>query len=510
MKTFRLIFTTITVVLAIVLLTVAIRGKAGNPIYYQTQHDTQAGGPFEASNSTSRYALTEAIVKNGTFLLNQSLAIFSSPDAIVNKKGQYTSIFTPGVSFIGVPFYILGDKLGMPQLFTYLSVFFISILNVFLIARISYKLGAGYYASILSGLIFLFATDALLYSQTFTQHQATVLIILLSVLNIFGQRTLLKNIILGMLFGIGVLIDVPNAFFLMPIFIYVLFKHFNFYSSRKKLAMSFKLNILGIIIGVIPFIALFGFYNYATTGSYLKLAQLAGGRFVQKTTTIVNTPIHELYPPNTTFSLPFNPRYQLNSLYILLISNERAWIYYSPVLFLGIPGIIFLYRTKKHKNITVVLLSVGLINILTYSMIADPWGGWAFGPRYLIPSAAILSIFIGLAIEGYKKNIFFAVILFVLATYSVFISSLGALTTTSIPPKQEAERLKTPIPYTYQYNLDLLNKNFSSSLVYSLYVPKIIAPRNFLYIYTALLVLFLSGVYGASIMDKTQKGEENV
>lgn len=501
MKIRHLIFTIFTIVITIVLLIITIRGKAGNPIYYQTEHDTQMGGPFEASNSTSRYALTEAIVKYKTFLLNPALAKFSSPDVIINR-GNYISIFTPGVSFIGIPFYVLGEKFGMPQLFTYLSIFLISILNAFLIAKLSRKLGAEYYTSLLSGLIFLFATNALPYSQTFTQHQASVLIILLSFQTLFGPRTWIKNIMLGMLFGAGILIDVPNAFFLLPVLIYVLIKHFNLRFNPKKITIFFKLNILAFIIGIIPFIALFGIYNNITTGSYLKLAQTGGQRYSstlenKKTVTTSNT-------SKGTFFLPFNPRYQINSFYTLLVSNERAWIYYSPILFLGIPGIFILYKTKKNHNITIVLVSVILINIIVYSMFSDPWGGWAFGPRYLIPSAAILCIFISMAIERYNKNIFFAVMLFVLTAYSVFISSLGALTTTSIPPKQEAEHLLAPIPYTYQYNLDLLDKKFSSSLVYNLYVPKIITPRNFLYTYVTLLLLFLSGIYVGSIIENTK------
>ena len=311
-----------------------------------------------------------------------------------------------------------------------------------------------------------------------------------------------------MLFGIGALIDVPNAFFLMPILIYVLFQDFNLESNGKKLVMFFKLNILGLIIGVIPFLVLFGVYNNITTGSYFKLAQTGGQRF---SVTSVNgkAPVSTSNTSNGTFFLPFNTRYQLNGLYTLLISNERAWIYYSPILFLGLLGIFVLYKNRKNDKVAIIMASVILTNIIVYSMFSDPWGGWAFGPRYLIPSAAILSIFIGIAIERYKQNIFFAVILFVLTAYSIFVSSLGAFTTTAIPPKQEAEHLITPIPYTYQYNLDLLNKNFSSSLIYNLYVPKIITPRNFLYIYTALLLLFFSGIYTAAIVDKNEQGEEN-
>ena len=508
MKYLHLKTTILIMLITIALLAIVIHGQKGNPIYYQSEHNTQIGGPFEASNSTSRYALTEAIIKNGTFLLNPSLAKFSSPDVIINRKGDYISIFTPGISFIGIPFYLLGEIFGMPQLFTYLSVFLISILNVFLIARISYKLGAGYYASILGGLLYLFGTNALSYSQTFSQHQGSVCILLLSCLLLFGPRTWLKNILLGMLFGIGLLIDVPNAFFLMPILIYCFYNQFNLQLYKNKLNILFKANILGFILGVLPLIIIFGIYNNLTTGSYLKLAQTGGQRY--STTTVAGRgTVSTSNVSKSTFSLPFNPRYQLNSFYTLLISNERAWIYYSPILFLGLPGIFILYKTKKNKNITIVLVSIILTNILVYSMFSDPWGGWAFGPRYLIPSAAFLSIFIAIAMEKYKKNIMFIIIIFTLAAYSIYVNSLGALTTTLIPPKQEAEHLNVPIPYTYQYNINLLNRNFSGSLIYNLFIPPALSPQTFLYLYEFLILIFLGAIYRQSVLEKQIRGEKN-
>src|SRR5579872_1067478 len=83
----------------LVFLAIGVRGQKGNPLYFQNTYDTKVGGPFEASNSTSRYALTEAIVKNKSFFLTPVLAKFASPDVII-FKGNYVSIFTPGVSFL--------------------------------------------------------------------------------------------------------------------------------------------------------------------------------------------------------------------------------------------------------------------------------------------------------------------------------------------------------------------------------------------------------------------------
>src|SRR5579883_1248423 len=89
--------------LCLIALAFFIKGQVGNPIYYQNELNTQVGGPFEVSNSTSRYALTEAIVTKHTFFLTPELARFSAPD-VSYYNGKFFSLFTPGVSFFSIPF----------------------------------------------------------------------------------------------------------------------------------------------------------------------------------------------------------------------------------------------------------------------------------------------------------------------------------------------------------------------------------------------------------------------
>src|SRR3990167_3078930 len=81
----------------IFLLGMSVKGDIGNPIYFQTEKDRVVGGPFESTNSTSRYALVEAIVENGTVLFNHEQAQFSAPDLVSFDEKLFT-IFTPGVS----------------------------------------------------------------------------------------------------------------------------------------------------------------------------------------------------------------------------------------------------------------------------------------------------------------------------------------------------------------------------------------------------------------------------
>ena len=100
--------------LSMVLLALFIKGSSdlSGSLNYQYDKETNVGGPFESSNSNSRYALVEAIVNNNSFFLSEKLAKFATPD-LTRIGNKYISIFTPGVSLIAVPFYILGKQLPL-------------------------------------------------------------------------------------------------------------------------------------------------------------------------------------------------------------------------------------------------------------------------------------------------------------------------------------------------------------------------------------------------------------
>jgi len=486
---FAIIFILFTILLAFY-----IKGDKGNPIYYQKELNTQVAGPFEASNSTARYALTSAIVHDHTFFLSQDLAKFSSPD-VVYYNGKFISIFTPGVSFIGVPFFIIGDSFGLPQLSTYLLTTIIALINVFLIALIVKKLTGSLSAGFISGFTFLFATNALAYSLTFTQHHMSILLILLGILNSMQKRTWINNTIFGALFGFGLMVDIPNLFLMLPILIYIISKHFIIKNQPQRVALSIKASLVGLLIGLLPLVGMFAGYNYATTKSPTMLAQSIQRAEIEGSKLLAQQHVTTTTTPNSPVGLTnfvFQTRRQLDGIYVLFISNERAWWYYSPLVFFGFIGIYSLFKKKENSTIATVITGIILIDILLYSMFGDPWGGWAFGPRYLLPAAAMLSICIGVALANYKKSTILLGIFIILLTYSVWVSSLGALTTASIPPKGEAEHLATFIPYTYAYNTQFLFQDKSSSLFYNeIFAKKLSLQYFYIIVSTLSTILFI-------------------
>jgi hypothetical protein len=106
-------------------------------------------------------------------------------------------------------------------------------------------------------------------------------------------------------------------------------------------------------------------------------------------------------------------------------------------------------------------------------MWGDPWGGWAFGGRYLIPSFAVLSIFSSIALSRFRTNLLYLIIFLLVATYSISVNTLGAVTSSRNPPQVETVELEKLSgkrePFTWERNVMFLSANRSKSFFYNTY-----------------------------------------
>lgn len=482
----------------------AIKGEVGNPFYFQVEKDERVGGPFESTFSNSRYALVEAIVENKTFFFTDEQAKFSAPD-ISYYNGNYFSIFTPGVSFLAMPLYFVGRALDLPQLFTFLLNPIIGLVNVYLIMRLSLRLGAKKYESMFAGVVFLFATNALVYATTLSQHHASVMVILLGLLNALDKERVWKNNIwFGIVFGLGVMVDIPNAFILLPALFLIASRHLELKKLAQKYTFSIKTSFLGLLTGLIPLVAIFMIYNYKLTGSPVELGQ-----------TIGRTDYPYVEPSNKSEQIIFSSelarkftifdtRRQLLGFYELLLSDERGVIFYYPVVLLGLLGFATLYKKNKDKIVVSLYLGTMAMTLILYSMHADPWGGWAFGSRYFLPISAILTVGLAVQIQHYKKNILFICCLFVLLIYSVIVNTAGLLTTTAVPPKVEAVNLPDPIPYTYEYNFQLLDKGKNGSLLHNVHLDRYLTAYQTYYLVLGLFLATLTSSYIFVLLERNK------
>lgn len=483
------------IIFCILALVFATRGNIkNNALSYQHDLNKEVGSPFEGSNSSARYALVQSIVENKSLFFNDSLARFASPDLVYNRN-KFSTIFLPGVSFLAVPFYFVGSLFAIPQLGTYMFSALMGILTVFLVAKLARYFGSEYWQSIFAGMLFLLATNALSYTQTLTQHLPSTFILLSAILIALSTQTAYKNTLFGLLFGLALLIDIPNVFMFLPIVLYLGLKHISIINAAQKISIQIRLLVLYIIVGVLPMIMIFGWYNQATTGSPTLIAQTVG-RVSYEEAMLPKTTQDKKEESIYDTHLALNTRKLIQGLYILIVSDERGILYYQPIVIIGILGILMLYRRRQFYNELLLTVSIISVNFLIYMMFGDPWGGWSYGPRYLIPATSLLCIFIGPFITLTTKKFIYSPLILLLALYSLFVSTLGVVTTNNVPPKNEAENLVTPIPYTYAYNLDLLQSG-SSSLIYNAFLKDRMSPSQYHYWYfgsiaAAMILFYLS------------------
>ncbi len=225
--------------------------------------------------------------------------------------------------------------------------------------------------------------------------------------------------------------------------------------------INIKLNWLVIISPIIFFVlmGIYGYYNQIHFGSPFKFSNTIPR---VKDLKEVNLSVPESGSDATS---ALSTRNLLEGLHSFTISYDRGILIYSPIVALFIFGIGFLKQNKK--IIEVGLLSVPAVELVLYSMFGDPYGGWAFGSRYMIAALPALCILMGIGLQRFYKNIFVKLLYSGVFIYSLAISLLAPLTTNVIPPYVEARNLG--IESWFIVNIKMLQFNNLNSFLYNFF-----------------------------------------
>lgn len=483
------------VLFSALILTFSVRGKMGNPFSRNLLNPAwQESGPFELSPERGRFALTYSILEDRSFQFSKSLAQFAQPDVVVSQ-GKFASMFAPLLSFIIMPGYLIGKYFGASQVGAFAVISLFAILNLLLVRSIAIKLGAKPLAATLGSLAFLFATPAFSYGVNLYQHHVSTFLILLSIWSLLKLSSFWSLVIVFFCFALAIPLDYPNLFFLFPIAIYAMGKIILFKKTTEKLLVEINfIRILTPVVAIFP-ILFFLIYNQLSYGNAFQLS----GTLPSASDVLMaqNKPLGESSPTSKTAVGFFQTRRLLNGFYLHFVSPDRGVIYFTPVILLGALGAFVSF--KKGVKLTTVFIAIVGANVLLYSMWGDPWGGWAFGSRYLIPSYAVLSIFIALLLTFWQKKTWLLLAFLVLFNYSAAINTLGALTTSANPPQVEVlnlEKLSGVIQkYTYERNWDLLLSGNSKSFVFQTFAANYFTALKYFEILLSLIIfagLFLT------------------
>ena len=268
-------------------------------------------------------------------------------------------------------------------------------------------------------------------------------------------------------YGLALLIDYPNGFLMLPVMLYFFLSAWNVYKTDNVVTFSFRVSFLLTSVLFVLVTAWHGYFNYTHFGSPLKVSgSITGYKDIKEKKLLEKKGGQEEIKKISEKKGPvsfFKEENVINGMNTLLFSSDRGLLFYSPIFFLAFLGILFSLGTISTEK--TVLLSLIGANFFLYSSWGDPWGGYAYGPRYLIPSMAMLSLFIPVWITKARHTISAKLITALLFIYSAAIALLGVLTTNAVPPKIEA--IYFHVPYNYLVNIRYLLDNKSSSFLYN-------------------------------------------
>ncbi len=490
----------ILILITAFILILSVRGLPGIPDSKEINSDKWVeDGPFELSPERGRFALLYSIVEDKSVSFSDDIARFTTPD-LGYIDGKYVSLFAPAVSFISIPGYLIGKAMGISQVGAFATASFFALLNVVLIRLIAKRLGAKELPAIIAAMIFLFATPAFSYAVTLYQHHLSTFFILSSVFILLKYSDWKSHFIVWFLYALAISVDYPNAFLMLPVMIYSLARIFKVRTKGERTKFSINIGKLTAVVGVILPLIFFFWFHDASYGSPFRLSGTVdgvaevtstGAPILGKTLVLpeIDNPLKAVEEKSALGF--FKTRKLINGLYIHLISPDRGILVYAPVILFGLLGMKLAYSKKKELPLFV---SIAGVNLLLYSLWIDPWGGWAFGSRYLIPSYAMLAVFIPFALAKYRKHKLFMVIFYLVLAYSLAVNTLGAVTSSSNPPKIEAQalsiRYEKQEKYTYERNWDMLFKNKSKSYVFGLLKDSGVSALSY-YVFLSTLVLFV-------------------
>lgn len=506
-------------IVVITILTFALRGISSSPDEKEVSTNKwTVNGPFELSPERGRFGLTYSIIENKSFYFTLDLARFIIPD-LGYKDGHYVSLFAPGVSFLVIPGYLVGKYFGASQLGTYFTVLLFAFFNFMLIKQLVKKITGSGLSGWISGLIFLFSTPSFAYAVSLYQHHISLFLILSALYLLMLETNVVATTAIWFLCAMSIPVDYPNLFLMLPIGLYAFLKMFIVKNDNINIRIFYRWVMSISIVGLILPILFFGWFNFKSYGNALQFSGTVGSvgeigedglPTSRKTVNLEN--VSKFVDPDQQDKSAidfFKSRNLINGLYLHILSPDRGIIYFTPIILFGVFGVFILY---KNRNVYLpVMLGILFANLILYSMWGDPWGGWAFGSRYLIPLYAIMSIFIGVALAKFRKKWLFLIILYLLFTYSVMVNTLGAITTSANPPKVEALALEAisgkQERYSYDRNWEFLKSGKSKSFVFQTWGKEYVDSVHYYYIVSGAILLLTTTLIISLYLKKDKNNE---
>jgi hypothetical protein len=334
----------------------------------------QAGG----WNQNSRFDLVRALVEQHSFIIDR-YEHNTGDDSV--RNGHYYCDKAPGASFLCLPTYWLTYQLAgapdvvLPRWLAWavwiaitIAIGVPSAIAATFLARLAMRLGLSPPAAFGVALLWGLGTMGLPYSTLLYGNQLSASLMVIAFALLVEIRhgepaTASRMLVVGALLGYAAATEYPAVLIGAPIAAYGLFV-----AGPRPARFA-------VIGGVIPIVALLAYHN-ALFGSPLAFPYDYSVWETPKTGWFMG-----IGKPN------------IQSLKNILFGEYRGLLYTTPWLALAVPGVVALARRHRAE---VVICAWAVIAFLWLNSSIPPWhGGWAAGPRYLVPMLPFLSLLAG-------------------------------------------------------------------------------------------------------------------
>ena len=395
-------------------------------------------------NQNSRLDLTMAIVDQGTFRIDD---YYENTGDYALFEGHYYTEKSIGPSLVAIPFYaafkgvaatplwsrfvdlarsseafsatlqeggtgLLADKIYFSAALYVVTFFTVSIpaalLNVLFYRFLRYFSPHQGWRLFLV-LVFGLGTNWFTYSGLFYHHPQSTIALFISFMLLFKMR---RGEVgwkwlwaVGLLWSYSLISEYSTVLIVAALFVYTLV----FMPDKRRIAL--------LVAGGAPLVLLFFAYNYACFETPLPVGYLYDPNY---------TELHHTGLVTVTYPKP-------DILWEITFGQYRGLFFVSPFLLLAVPGFFYFWQEREHRaEFWVCLVSVVSFFLINSASVVW-WGGYAVGPRYIIPMLPFLTLSIIFFLNRKGDAAWAKGVAYLLTIFSVLIVWIETISGQSLP-----------------------------------------------------------------------------
>ncbi len=237
-----------------------------------------------------------------------------------------------------------------------------------LLYRLAQEWANSQWAALIGALAFGLATPAFAYANNLYGHQLSAFLLFGGFCTAYrvtrGKRLLFYAALTGLALGTALITEYPTGLIVVGIGLYALFK----WRSPRLVAIA-------CAAGILPLLLMAG-YNWSIFQTPLPVGYLY-------------SPLYQDLHKQGLISLTYP---KLGTLVELAFGTQRGLFLLSPFLLLAVPGFYFMARQRELRSEFLVTLW-SVVSFFLFNSSSEMWqGGFAVGPRYLVPMLPFLAL----------------------------------------------------------------------------------------------------------------------